>query len=104
MKEQIMRKIFNGFIYIHILHHAKMKPFYGTWMIEELKEHGYNISPGTLYPMLKTMVEEGLLDKEEKNVNGKIRKYYKSTNDGEYLLKELQAKLKELIREVPIEN
>ncbi|RDC48195.1 PadR family transcriptional regulator, partial [Acinetobacter sp. RIT592] len=55
MQEQILRKIFLGFIHIHILHHAKKEPFYGSWMIEELKSHGYDISPGTLYPILKAM-------------------------------------------------
>ncbi|MBM7833302.1 helix-turn-helix transcriptional regulator [Clostridium sardiniense] len=100
MKEQIIRKIFNGLIYIHILHHANQESFYGSWMIEELKEHGYNMSPGTLYPVLKTMVEEGLLEKEEKNVNGKIRKYYKSTKKGDELLLELKESLKVLVGEV----
>ncbi|WP_228108803.1 PadR family transcriptional regulator [Terrisporobacter petrolearius] len=58
-------------------------------MIEELKEHGYNLSPVTLYPILKLMVDEDYLIKEEKNVNGKIRKYYRSTDKGRDLLKEL---------------
>ncbi len=100
LKEQIIRKIFNGLIYIHILHHADKESFYGSWMIEELKEHGYNMSPGTLYPILKTMVDEDLLEKEEKNVNGKIRKYYKSTKEGNELLLELKKSLKVLVDEV----
>lgn len=100
MKDQIIRKIFNGFIYIHILHHGQEDWFYGSWMIEELKEHGYNVSPGTLYPILKSMVDEDYLIKEEKNVNGKIRKYYKSTDKGRDLLKELKHNLKELVDEV----
>ena len=69
-------------------------------MIEELKEHGYNISPGTLYPTLKSMVDEGYLLKEEKNVNGKIRKYYKNTDKGNELLNDLKENLKELVNEV----
>lgn len=40
MQDQIMRKLFLGFIHIHILHHAKKEPFYGEWMIEELKRQG----------------------------------------------------------------
>ena len=43
MKNQIIRKIFNGFIYIHILHHGTEGEFYGSWMMEELKEHGYKV-------------------------------------------------------------
>ena len=95
-----MRKIFNGLIYIHILHHGNEQSFYGSWMIEELKEHGYNISPGTLYPILKSMVDNGYLFKSEKNVNGKIRKYYKNTDKGNKLLNDLKKNLKELVNEV----
>lgn len=100
MKDQIIRKVFNGLIYIHILHHGNEEPFYGSWMIEELKEHGYSMSPGTLYPILKSMVQEGFIEKEERNVNGKIRKYYKTTDKGKELLLELKDKLKELFDDV----
>lgn len=100
MKDQIMRKIVNGLIYIHILHHANVKPFYGSWMLEELGSHGYHISPGTLYPILKSMVEEGLLEKEDRNVSGKIRKYYRATDNGIKLLNELKENLKELMHDV----
>lgn len=100
LKEQIIRKIFNGLIYIHILYHGDKESFYGSWMIDELKEHGYNMSPGTIYPILKTMVEEGLLEKEDRNVNGKIRKYYKTTENGKHLLTDLKKNLKELVDEV----
>lgn len=100
VKDQIIRKIFNGLIYIHILHHGNDDKFYGSWMIEELKEHGYNMSPGTLYPILKNMVEEGLLEKEDVNVNGKIRKYYRTTSDGAKLLNELRVNLRILVDEI----
>ena len=100
MKKVIMRKIVNGLIYIHILHHAEIEPIYGVWMLEELEHHGYLVSPGTLYPILKSMVEEGLLEKEERNVGGKIRKYYKATDEGIKILKELKENLKELTRDV----
>lgn len=100
MKEQITRKIFNGLIYVHILHHGKVGEFYGSWMIEELEEHGYSISPGTLYPILKSMTDENLLKKEDKNINGRIRKYYKTTENGEKLLKELKENLKELFHDI----
>lgn len=100
MKDQIIRKIVNGLIYIHILHHGEIEPFYGSWMLEELEHHGYHISPGTLYPILKSMVEEELLEKEDKNVNGRIRKYYKATDKGSELLKDLKKNLKELTSDV----
>lgn len=100
MQDQILRKFFLGFAQIHILHHAKKEAFYGTWMIEELKEHGYDMSPGTLYPLLHHMESTGLLEKEERNVEGKIRKYYQITALGEDVLKEAKKKAYELFREI----
>jgi DNA-binding PadR family transcriptional regulator len=100
MQNQILRKFFLGFIQIHILHHAKKDPFYGVWMIDELKEHGYDMSPGTLYPLLHTMASKGLLEKEEKAVEGKIRKYYKITPLGNDVLEEARRKAYELFKEI----
>lgn len=100
MQQQIMRKLFLGFIHIHILHHAKKEPFYGSWMIEELKEHGYDISAGTLYPILHNLEKNGVLKVEDKNVDGKIRKYYSITDIGEEVLKEARAKAYELFKEI----
>ena len=95
-----MRKYLLGFMQIHILHHAKEEPIYGTWMMEELHHHGYDISPGTLYPLLHSMEKSGLLLMEERNVEGKIRKYYKSTPLGESVLEEARKKAYELFKEI----
>ncbi|QQK75422.1 helix-turn-helix transcriptional regulator [Salicibibacter cibarius] len=100
MEEKILRKLFLGFIQIHILHHAKEHPIYGVWMVEELKEHGYDISAGTLYPILHTMESDGLLTKENRNVGGKIRKYYSITDQGEKVLVEARNKAYELFKEI----
>lgn len=100
MQDKILRKFFLGFIQIHILHHAKKEPFYGSWMIEELSEHGYNMSPGTLYPILHNMESSGLLEKEERIIEGKVRKYYKLTQLGDEVLKEARNKAYELFKEI----
>lgn len=100
MKDQILRKFFLGFIQIHILHHAKKEPFYGSWMIDELKSHRYEMSPGTLYPLLHSMESSGLLSMEQRNVGGKIRKYYMITNDGNEVLDEAKKKAYELFKEM----
>ncbi|MBW3113702.1 PadR family transcriptional regulator [Bacillus sp. MCCB 382] len=100
MEERVLRKLFLGFIQIHILHHAKEEPIYGTWMLDELKEHGYSISSGTLYPILHSMEQDGLLLKENKNVEGKIRKYYTTTPKGNEVLIEARNKAFELFKEI----
>ncbi|MET3683312.1 DNA-binding PadR family transcriptional regulator [Alkalibacillus flavidus] len=100
MEAKVLRKLFLGFIHIHILHHAAEHPIYGVWMVEELKEHGYDISSGTLYPILHQMEADGLLAKEKRNVDGKIRKYYTTTERGQEMLQEARAKAYELFKEI----
>ena len=100
MENQILRKIFLAFIQIHILHHAVEEPIYGSWMMEELSHHGYTVSAGTLYPILHSMEENGLLTVTSRNVGGKIRKYYRATEAGETVLREAKAKIRELTGEL----
>jgi len=100
LEDKVLRKLFLGFIQIHILHHASEHPIFGLWMLGELKEHGYNISAGTLYPILHSMESDGLLRKEEQNVDGKIRKYYSTTEKGASVLKEARLKAYELFKEI----
>ncbi|WP_428912467.1 PadR family transcriptional regulator [Niallia sp. Krafla_26] len=100
MEDKVLRKLFLGFIQIHILHHAKENPIFGAWMLDELKEHGYDMSAGTLYPILHHMEEDGLLVRENRNVDGKIRKYYTTTDKGSMVLAEARKKAYELFREI----
>ncbi|OCA80881.1 PadR family transcriptional regulator [Pseudobacillus wudalianchiensis] len=100
MEEKVLRKLFLGFIHIHILHHAKEQPIFGAWMVEELRDHGYSISPGTLYPILHSMEREGLLSREDQLAEGKIRKYYTTTEKGESILVEARKKAYELFKEI----
>ncbi|MGI6482483.1 MAG: PadR family transcriptional regulator [Methanobacterium sp.] len=97
------RKFFLGFIRIHILYRASKKEIYGVQMIDELKKLGYQVSPGTIYPILHSLEKEGFLKSRKKNVRGKIRKYYKITVNGEKILQESRKKIKKLIKEVIIQ-
>lgn len=94
------RKFFLGFVRVHLLYHASKEDIYGVEMIDELRRHGYNISPGTLYPILHSLEKEEFLISKPKNVKGKIRKYYRITKNGKKILKDARKKIQELIDEV----
>lgn len=76
MKSAIIRNVARSFVRVHVLHHAAEEPVFGLAMIEELGRHGYELSPGTLYPILHGMEQSGLLTCEQEVVGGKVRKYY----------------------------
>ena len=95
------RKLLMGFIRTHILHHAQEpEGIYGSWMIEELREHGYKISPGTLYPILHGLEKDGALMVEEVLVDGRVRKIYRTTEKGNEVLQMMKGFIKELSEEV----
>lgn len=96
----MFRDFFLGFIKIHILYHASKEKICGVEIIEELKRHGYSISPGTLYPTLRSLVEGGYLRSEKVVERGKMRKYYTITTRGEKALADSRAKIRELVEEV----
>jgi DNA-binding PadR family transcriptional regulator len=95
------RKVLMGFIRAHILHHAVSENgIYGTWMMDELREHGYGVGPGSLYPILHEMERDGVISSERINVGGRIRKMYKATDKGLEVLDRLKKFISELSREV----
>lgn len=96
----IFRDVFLGFVRVHILHHAAKEAIYGVEMMEELKHHGYDISPGTLYPILHAMESAGYLSVQFEVIDGKRRKYYRATKTGVRALQELRKKIRELTEEV----
>ena len=96
----IFRDAFLGFIRVHILHHAAKERIFGVAMMEELQRHGYDMSPGTLYPVLNAMEAAGHLVSSYEVAAGKRRKYYRATPAGKAALKKLRVKIRELTHEV----
>jgi PadR family transcriptional regulator PadR len=94
------RDFFLGFIRIHILYHAQKEPIYGLDFLQELSRHGYPISPGTLYPIFHKLEKEGYLVAEKRVVAGKVRKYYRATQKGEFALREAVEKARQLWNEI----
>ncbi len=96
----MLRDFFLGFVKIHILHHAGEEPVYGLALIAELRRHGYELSPGTLYPVLHQLETAGYLRRIDRVVGGKVRKYYILTRRGEQALGDARKKITELLEEV----
>jgi DNA-binding PadR family transcriptional regulator len=96
----MLRDFFLGFIKIHILHHAAHAPVFGLALIRELARHGYDVSPGTVYPILHAFARAGYLTCEDRVVRGKIRKYYRITPRGAQALRKVRVKIAELVSEV----
>jgi len=100
-RKLLTREILLGFWKVHILHHAAEHPVVGQWVLSELRRHGYDISPGTLYPLLKRMERNGWLRCErEANAGPRGRRYYHLTAGGAAVLEVVRETVVELHREV----
>ena len=87
-------------VYLHVLHHASEGRVHGAWMSAELARHGYRISPGTLYPTLHRMEAEGLLVSAYEVVDGRRRRTYRTTPEGEKALAQGRRAVRELAGEI----
>ena len=88
---------------VHILHHAGEEPVVGAWIIRELRGHGYEVSPGTLYPLLARMESHGWLrSRADPDAGPRARKEYTLTRDGRAVLALLRRQVDELYHEVVV--
>src|SRR5258708_24352918 len=85
-KQPEQREFVSGFIRLHILHHAAQEPLVGFWMIEELRRHGYEMSPGTIYPLLHSLQKKGYLSVEVKREGRRAWREYSATKEGKKVL------------------
>lgn len=103
MSDPVAREFLLAFWKIHILHHAAEEGVYGQWMLDELRNHGYRLSPGTLYPVLARMARRGWLRAAEPRRSRQPR-VYRLTPAGAILLARLRRSLDELHEELGEED
>ena len=97
----IQREILVSLWKIHILHHAAEGPVVGQWMLRELRHHGYDVSPGTLYPILHRMERLGWLRSETDAGGGlKAKRSFYTTEAGKGVLAVVLRQMRELKEEV----
>jgi DNA-binding PadR family transcriptional regulator len=62
---------------------------YGYALISRLAEKGLDIEQGTLYPLLRRLEEQGLLESEWNVEGSRPRRYYQLSDAGEVILSDL---------------
>ncbi len=92
-----------------VLHLVAREPTYGNRLIEEIKEitQGViSVNPNTMYPLLRQMEKDGLVEGQWELPDRRTRRYYAITKPGrkEYkrLLAEVEPFLDSVIRSVSL--
>jgi DNA-binding PadR family transcriptional regulator len=94
----IDREFQRGFVKLYALWRASKEEVYGVQIIEEMRLLGFKVSPGTLYPVLHTLLDENDLTVLDRVVNGKVRKLYRATSKGREEAEEVIERLTKLLR------
>lgn len=78
-----------GTLVIAVLSQLREK-HYGYSLVETLNKKGLKIDQNTLYPLLRRLDKQGLLEATWEVVEPRPRKYYHLSNDGIDVLNELK--------------
>ncbi len=92
--------LYAGLMRLHILHEAEQQVVCGVWVMEQLRQRGYEISPGTLYPMLHGLEKKGYLSSSKERVGKTMRRLYAITPEGSAVLGEAKGKVQDLFGEL----
>ena len=94
----IDKSLITGSTTMLILKLLEESDMYGYQMIEELNRKSKNVfelKAGTLYPLLHTLEQKGLVTSYEKTAdNARVRKYYSITKKGRKFLRDKKEEWK----------
>lgn len=93
----VSRNLVSGNTSMLLLKLLSEKDMYGYEMIDTLAKRSNNVfelKVGTLYPLLHSLVQSGYLSGYDREVNGKLRKYYQITPNGRKYLERLTEEWK----------
>lgn len=96
----IHQSFWQGLVRLAVLHQASQGPVYGARLSRFLRERGYAIGPGSLYPLLHLLEKAGYLQSRLKVYRGRVRKYYELTPPGRSCLEKIRREMGDLVREI----
>jgi DNA-binding PadR family transcriptional regulator len=94
------KDLFSGIVRLHVLHHAAEGPIFGLAIIEELRRHGYEISAGTIYPLLHGLERKRYLVSRIERAGARKRRVYRITALGRRARRAARDKVRELFGEL----
>ena len=86
----LLLELRRGTLTISVLSQLK-KPAYGYALVQNLEEKGITVDPNTLYPLLRRLESQGLLESRWETGGAKPRKYYQRTEYGTRLYEQLKS-------------
>ena len=104
--EKLKQEMRRGIIVVAVM--SRLQDFqYGYAMLKNLNEMGFEIGQDTLYPLLRRLEEQELLESEWRTDDARPRRYYRLTPTGHGVLEILKTdwtELEKVIRRITDET
>jgi PadR family transcriptional regulator, regulatory protein PadR len=88
--EKLRQELRRGVLVLAVLGSLK-QPHYGYSLRKQMQDAGIDIDEGTLYPLVRRLADQGLLDSEWHQGDGRERRYYQLSPMGTELLAKLSS-------------
>lgn len=86
--DSLTQELKRGTLVLGVLSQLK-QPLYGYSLVNNLSEKGMDIDKNTLYPLLRRLEKQGLLESEWSVEESRPRRYYKLSDRGDVVLLKL---------------
>lgn len=94
-KEKLVLELRRGVLVLSVLL-ALREERYAYVLRKELADTGIDIEEGTLYPLLRRIEEQGLLDSDWRDADGRRRRYYRLSLEGKNVLEVMKGEWDQL--------
>ena len=95
--ENLLMELRRGTLVLSVLNQLH-KAEYGYSLNQALAEKGLEIDQGTLYPLLRRLEKQGLLDSEWSIDTSRPRRYYKLSETGKRVLQDMVKEWQSLVQ------
>ncbi len=89
MQKKIINELRRGIIVLAVLSQLDEEQ-YGYSLLKKLSEQGLELDQGTLYPLLRRLESQGLLESNWNVEGSRPRRYYVISSEGQKLLPKLK--------------
>jgi len=95
--DNLVQELRRGLIVLAVLAQLQ-EELYGYSILKTLSEKGLEVDQGTLYPLLRRLETQGLLESKWRIEEARPRRYYVISEEGKKMLPRLRAEWEKMVR------
>ena len=97
--DNLIQELRRGSLVLFVLSQMNKKQ-YGYSLLQDLNSKGLSLEPGTLYPLMRRLEKQGLLESEWDLEGGRPRKYYILSEAGSRTFDRMKEEWQQLAKQM----